>query len=323
MRYNLFMTYFSQSDPTYKNVLLGYNTASDGTIGRFGCVITAFANMFLDILSSSTYSPTFVNDFLKTNNGFVPGGGILYWSAILKFGVVDAHGTTTDMNVANDWVKDGPNYAVLQTADGTHYVLLNKQGQIVDSADGKVKKWSAYKYKDAHLFRAAAGKGQGQSATPVAPAPPVTNGDPVMTDAQEQEAYLTILNRPREGAYSGRTGYQFIHDAKNEVANYRQDVDRTLAALQLQLGSAVARAVDAEGKLAAVELLTQQLPTTPVIEPVPVSEPSPIVPVATYTPAPVKSVDAITATGRLHDVSAQGYGLFKKLSAWFKSLVLK
>lgn len=66
-----------------------------------------------------------------------------------------------------------------------------------------------------------------------APAPPapVQKGDKKMNDAEEQDAYRIVLERPREGAPSGRTGIDFMRDAQGELNQKRAAKDSQNAAL--------------------------------------------------------------------------------------------
>lgn len=78
---------YSQRDPRWASVLLGYNTSSEYTLGMYGCLLTCYA-MYLKALGKDE-TPKTVNDKLKANNGFV-SGGLLVWSAIPKtFGLTE------------------------------------------------------------------------------------------------------------------------------------------------------------------------------------------------------------------------------------------
>lgn len=69
----------SQRDVKWSNVFLGYNTSVPYNIGNYGCLITCFAN-YID------KSPIEVNDILKSNNGFV-NGGELVWGKVNTLGI--------------------------------------------------------------------------------------------------------------------------------------------------------------------------------------------------------------------------------------------
>lgn len=70
---------------------------------------------------------------------------------------------------------------------------------------------------------------------PLFNAPTGVQGDKPMTPQEENEAYLIVLERPMEHGGSGRTGLQFIRDAKAELAAKRQAVTNTLNALNARI----------------------------------------------------------------------------------------
>lgn len=151
------MSWYSQNDPQWKNSTLGSNP--EGTIGEYGCYLTAFANMTK--LSGSEINPPNLNAELVNAGCFNP-----------------------DDTLKNDWVMDGrhqlqyvgthatPNvlvaadYAYLEDAQTeqfaveidafpqeagiqTHFVLWYDGHdaasiRVVDSWDGTVKYLKAY-----------------------------------------------------------------------------------------------------------------------------------------------------------------------------------
>ena len=63
---------FSQRNPLWASILLGYNTNSYYSIGNYGCLITS-----LGMLTNN--QPDNINEVLKDFNGFVNGGNFV-WS---------------------------------------------------------------------------------------------------------------------------------------------------------------------------------------------------------------------------------------------------
>lgn len=57
-------------------------------------------------------------------------------------------------------------------------------------------------------------------------------GEPIMTKAEEANAYRIVLNRAMEHGGSGRTGYQFIVAAEGELKNQRKAVQNTAKVLE-------------------------------------------------------------------------------------------
>jgi hypothetical protein len=101
-------------------------------------------------------------------------------------------------------------------------------GNFVRLVDAAGVRWSYF-----HMIKpASVSVGQIINAY-VAPAPPPApqKGDKPMNDAEENEAYQILLERPREGAPSGRTGIAFMRDARNELAQRRAARDAEKVAL--------------------------------------------------------------------------------------------
>lgn len=65
---------YSQNDPRWKNILLGFNTSPVYSIGTAGCYVTAIANVCDWAGNSKT--PQQINDVCKQNGWFVDGGEI-------------------------------------------------------------------------------------------------------------------------------------------------------------------------------------------------------------------------------------------------------
>ncbi len=162
------MTWYSQQDPRWGSLELGFNTDPYYSISNFGCVVTAYANLLVATTGDQGYTPAMVNRWMEANNGFLPGGGVFIWSAALGMGHVNAWGTSTDLNEVESFLQNPANFAILEVKAGTrqHFVLAPWVGKIVDSEDGKVKGVSTYPFVGAHLYTAI--------ALPQPPAPPTS-----------------------------------------------------------------------------------------------------------------------------------------------------
>jgi hypothetical protein len=163
--------FYAQTDVRWGRNLLGFNVAPPFDLARYGCLVTAFSNLLLATTGNAGFTPDWVNNWLKAHQGFTPGGGELRWVQALPMGSWDARGVAADLNAVNAWLKDAPNFAIIEVrnnAGGQHFVLGNLVGQIVDSYDGKQKKLSTYKFVQAHLYSAHS---LPVPATPAAPTP--------------------------------------------------------------------------------------------------------------------------------------------------------
>ncbi len=162
------MTWYSQEDPRWGSLLLGYNSDPYYSIKNFGCVVTAWGNMMVAVTGSQDYTPAWVNRWMQDHQGFLPGGGIFIWSQTLDMGGVAARGITSDLNSVNAFLQDPANFAVLEVKAGTrqHFVMAPFVNKIVDSEDGKLKAMSTYPFVAAHLYTAL--------ALPQPPAPPTS-----------------------------------------------------------------------------------------------------------------------------------------------------
>lgn len=65
---------YSQNDPAWKNILLGFNTSAQWTIGTAGCYVAAIANVCR--WAGNDLNPQQINDICKQNGWFVNGGEI-------------------------------------------------------------------------------------------------------------------------------------------------------------------------------------------------------------------------------------------------------
>lgn len=84
-------TLFSQRDPQWSSILLGFNT-SKYTIGTDGCLITSITNM----LNACGYNetPATVNEKIKAVRGFVNGGWLDWGGVTRAFPDVKMHYTS-------------------------------------------------------------------------------------------------------------------------------------------------------------------------------------------------------------------------------------
>ncbi len=152
------MTWYAQTDPRWASHELGFNTDPAFSIGNYGCVITAVANLMVATSGNEGYTPDTINVWGKANGGFVQGGGIWIWSAVPALGHVVADGVTTDINALNSFLEADANFAILEVRAGTrqHFVMAPLVDKIVDSEDGVLKSMSAYPFVAAHLYTATA-----------------------------------------------------------------------------------------------------------------------------------------------------------------------
>lgn len=182
---------YSQSDSRWAKQLLGYNNDPTFNIGRFGCVVTAYANMLCAITGDMKYTPEYINDYMKSHNGFMPEGGLFIWSVALSMGHVELNGTTSDLSTVNRWLQDPPNFAILEVrAKGStqHFVMAPYVDRIVDSADGLLKGMGAYPFINAHLYRSTDPIGQ--------PVPGVITPAPTPQPQPSKSGIITVTGQP-------------------------------------------------------------------------------------------------------------------------------
>jgi hypothetical protein len=177
---------FAQTDGRWAKELLGNNTEQPFNIGGYGCLVTAYGNMLCAITGNLEYTPEFINNYMKANNGFVGQGGLFIWNQALSLGHVETHGTTTNLSEVNKWLQDPPNFAILEVrASRTlqHFVMAPYVDKIVDSEDGLLKSMGTYPFIAAHLYRSTDPITE-PSAPPAAPAAtpePATSGSVTIT----------------------------------------------------------------------------------------------------------------------------------------------
>lgn len=73
---------YSQRDPEWKDILLGFNTESKYTIGDYGCLLSIIATYLTATGKKAT--PKQLNELLKGVEGYVPGTGLYIWDALRK-----------------------------------------------------------------------------------------------------------------------------------------------------------------------------------------------------------------------------------------------
>jgi len=77
----------------------------------------------------------------------------------------------------------------------------------------------------------------------------VTKGDVPMTPDQEKQAYEIVLGREPEGASTGRSGFQFILDARAELAAKQKAAQDQINGLQAQITQLNSQANDLQAKV--------------------------------------------------------------------------
>lgn len=150
-------TFYGQTDSRWANLLLGYNTEQPWNIGNYGCLVTGYGNMLVAATGNEQYTPVFINQYMKDNNGFLPGGGTFIWTRAAGLGGVTAQGTATTLAAVKSFLAPTPNFAILEVTSpsrGQHFVMANTTSTIIDSEDGKQKSITTYPFVAAHLYTA-------------------------------------------------------------------------------------------------------------------------------------------------------------------------
>lgn len=247
----------AQTNSRWSNQLLGYNTTQPNNIGNLGCLVTAWGNMLIRITGDGAYTPDYVNNWMKANNGFLAGSGTFIWGVALGMGQVAAAGTTVSLPAVNDFLATNPNnYAILQvTKPGfpMHFVFAPEVNTIIDSEDGVQKAMSTYSFVEAHLYRAVT---PAPAPAPVVPVNTLTEDTSPMTAEQETQAYQIVLNRTPtagDGVPTGRTAMAFIEDAQGELTADRTAVNQQVDSLSGQVSSLQSTVVELNAELAAAK----------------------------------------------------------------------
>lgn len=280
---------FSQNDPRWRNILLGYNTDPNFTLGSQGCLVTAVANLMW--YTGKYMTPAQVNQWLKDNKGFVPGGGLMYWWAVTKLNPdIRDQGTATSIGQVREYVKTEGNFAILQVkAPGfpMHFVIMVDTTHFVDSWDGKVKTWpSGYTLVKAVLYGDTTPDFVTGTTPPISPPIVTPQGDPPMNEQQTINAYRIVLERdPRTTetgwTYKQRSGYDFITGSEKELAAKRQlamdhvdSLEMRLQSTAADLGKATAETKRLEGVVEAKEASIATLQAQLANQPTPVPDSS-------------------------------------------------
>lgn len=188
---------YSQRDPQWANILLGFNTSSAYTIGTAGCYMTAIANICY--WAGKVITPQQVNDLCKQYNAF-RDGGILTLDDVpsricsnLHFAGRTNWSGPTPMSFFADASDTHVGYIIeidSSSAPGvqTHFVFVwGKSGdndlQIIDSWDGQLKLLSHYGSPSAVIQSAIKFTKDAEAAAPPPPAAPVEQ--PVVQPAPE------------------------------------------------------------------------------------------------------------------------------------------
>jgi ABC-type bacteriocin/lantibiotic exporter with double-glycine peptidase domain len=106
---------YKQCDSKWANEQLG---TSSNTICSAGCLMSS-ASMALSGAGSAQFTPSTLNRWLTTNNGYV-SGDLFIWASINKFGL------TFKGFISNSQIKsnlDSGNIVILNVHNGGHWVL--------------------------------------------------------------------------------------------------------------------------------------------------------------------------------------------------------
>lgn len=138
-------TPFSQRDPRWKNIKLGF---SNLTIGGYGCTITSLA-MLLNTCGHKE-TPKTVNEKLKARKGFV--GALLVWGAVEKeWNVKFVKRSQTYNNIEVAWYVYAKKMPVIvkvyapQIGAISHWVLYVGDRYMIDPWTGKGLPTKTYK----------------------------------------------------------------------------------------------------------------------------------------------------------------------------------
>lgn len=152
---------YSQRDSRWSGDELGYNTDPYYNIYHFGCLVTGVSNLIWEATGDTSWTPARVNQWLKDNGGFAPGGGLIIWSQVAallgQFNISPA-GYSTDLGAINTFLADENNFAVAQlTAPGfpMHFSVMPYVDMIADSWDAVLKHVETYTLVGAHLYTKA------------------------------------------------------------------------------------------------------------------------------------------------------------------------
>lgn len=112
--------YYSQLDPQWESITLGFGPA---TIGTAGCLLTSVSSMIAGegiLVNGATSDPPVMNTWLKNNNGFTDGYGFV-WESIQPLGFT-LEGFVNDTASTIAALNQGKR-VFLHVLNGGHYVL--------------------------------------------------------------------------------------------------------------------------------------------------------------------------------------------------------
>lgn len=146
--------FYSQNDSRWRRQKLGKSKPANGTIGAKGCVVTAIANLH-NALFDTNIDPSWLNKEFTAKGVYTYdnyGYALVIWANVarvlpkLKF-------VYRDYNYNNPivwaWINVWPRLPVIvqfriSAAFPSHFVIAIGGGKIVDSIDGKIKKFGSY-----------------------------------------------------------------------------------------------------------------------------------------------------------------------------------
>lgn len=174
---------YSQNDPQWKNVKIGFDTGPSDTIGNYGCYMTAIANVCK--WAGNDLTPFQINDLCKQNGWLVQMDSIARDDipALLCNNLTYVGRTNWTDAVSMNFFDDAsdPNVAYIIKIDASHapglqshFVMVwaklgDNDLEIDDSWDGVRKPLSSYGNPSVVIYSAM----KFVKTAPVAPAPPV------------------------------------------------------------------------------------------------------------------------------------------------------
>lgn len=197
---------YSQNDPRWKNVILGFNTGPTDTIGNYGCYVTAIADVCQ--WAGNDKTPQEINDICKQNGWFVNGGLISRDDIPAQLcGNLTYQGRTnwsdaTSMNFFAD--ASDPNVAYIILIDASHapglqshFVMVwaklgDNDLEINDSWDGIRKPLSSYGNPSVIIYSAMKFTKTAPPEPTPPPPPPVVVPEPVVVPPPPPPSPVTI-----------------------------------------------------------------------------------------------------------------------------------
>lgn len=226
----------SQNDPRWKDKLLG---TANGTIGMYGCTITAIAMKF-------GVTPDFLNERLLTVNGYL-NGNLVIWKKIEEAlpGVTFIYKYS---QYDNEMVKK--NIPCIVEVDASpiggsrHWVLFIGNQQLYDPWDGKQKSTGTYKPLSFVLVNGEYKNQSEQSKTPEVLSEPTV---PLSQYQNLQKVYDTLQTNANELVETNKEMSDSLKNyAEMKLLGYTSidDINKALAAkdtLNLTLQTEIAQ----------------------------------------------------------------------------------